>query len=119
MKFKDPRISTEFGQLLDKNYKLKMLLECVDLYCQLEHKQEITLTSIYRSEAENKAAGASSVIHTHWRAADISIRNFTIEQRNKVLAFCNQFSYPGTKGKSTAIIHAVAGGAPHLHVQYF
>lgn len=119
MNFKEQRVQSEFGELSYKNKNLKNLLQALDLFCQAEFNKDITLTSIYRSEEENRLAGGMTKVHCVWRAADVSIHDFDLAAQAKIINFCNTFTYRGTLGKHVALIHQVPGGAEHLHVQYF
>ncbi len=109
----------DFNQLTSKNLKLMTLLIGLDFFTQSEMGKHITITSIHRTEEENKAVNAQTEIHVLWRAADVSDHNFDQDEVDRILGYCNHYKYPGTPGHQVAIHHAVPGGAAHIHVQYW
>lgn len=120
MLFKTSRELSDWRDLYSRNSRLATLLYLLDNFSLLElGNKQITLTSIHRTDEENKAANAATDIHVMWRAADVSIKEFSSEERVRLVAFCNQFKYPGTPGHQVALIHSVLGGAEHLHIQYW
>jgi hypothetical protein len=119
MQFKTSREQSDFGQLAVENMMLKRLIVCLDNYSVAELGKEITITSIHRTEEENKACNAATEIHVIWHAADVSIKDLKDWEKKRLLDFCNNnFTYRGTAGHPVALIHAVPGGVSHLHLQY-
>ena len=97
------------------------MVDLLELYLSLELPGlELTCTSLYRTEEENKAIYAphppSDSPHLRWEAIDFRSLDLTPEQIKKILTFCNIFTYRG--GLPVAIHHKIAGGAEHLHIQF-
>lgn len=113
MNFKgnEERLKSEFW-LIDP--RLRQILCDMEV---LAWPEPMTITSIIRSEAENKAAGASSDIHVFRRAADV--RLFSPETTENVVRTISQmYVYdPKRPNFKTAFVHKVPGGAEHIHVQ--
>lgn len=117
MKFKSDRIQDEFASLVSKNPPLRSILVSLQGFCIHEFNEDITITSVFRTEQENKDAHAATSIHCVWGAADVSIHGFSDQSQKRMLDFCNQFTYRGTPGHKVAMIHGVPGGVSHLHIQ--
>ena len=125
---------------LDMNFihpNLFLLLGLVNQYC-LENDIQLQLTSMYRSEEENRRIGAKSVTHTQGRAVDISIREelgWTYEKTQLLVDYLNQLVETehleeGTpnpffeigaisardKVQRPIVVHNVGHGA-HIHLQ--
>ena len=82
----------------------------------------IRITSMNRSRAENKAAGAKSLIHVigpPWRSVDIGGALLKQEEIDHIADLVNEaFSYdPKRPGKYKVAYGAKHGSGKHLHLQ--
>jgi hypothetical protein len=112
--FKTPRQLQEF-------YNCEALLQEILYWIvdfQWPENVPMSITSIYRTVAENNDAGAKTQIHcqTPHRAADISLRLVPENVANKITAEVNRRWDYGNNGFPCAYTHNVGSGI-HLHVQ--
>lgn len=122
MRFKTERIKQEWLQLNTKNPKLAFLVSSLSAYCEQMFKKDVMLTEVFRTEEEQKALYSKSSQppknspHMSWCAVDIRSFDFTKEQIDKILDFCNKST--DNWFKKTAIYHEIPGNVYHLHLQY-
>jgi hypothetical protein len=114
--FKTPEIEKQYQELPVHNRRLKNAILMLDLFVSLELKKDIELTSLLRTPEENAAVGGiPNSPHLVWNAVDLRSTLYTDAEVNRIVAFMNSLTYHA--GKSTAMAHAVGGGAYHLHIQ--
>ncbi len=117
IQFKSPRIADEFLDLGRQNSRLKQLLTTLELFVELEINKDVYLTCILRTAKENAAVGGIDASpHLRWEAVDLRSSIYSQDEIDRMLAFLNQFTY--RNGKRVGVFHLIAGGAPHLHIQY-
>lgn len=125
MNFKSDRIKQEYDSLTALNPKLHDILSLLFTYCLYEFNKKITLTSIFRTQAEHDALYANtppesrpkSSPHMFWKAVDIRSTDFNDKEKQKMLAFLNCFTYTSGQGRPVAMCHTVAGNVEHFHIQ--
>lgn len=122
--FKTNRQAVEYETLKVKNKNLVRILDCLVTFCELEFKKDITLTDIFRTQADFDALYAATPVdkrpksspHMVWEAVDIRSSTFSDPEIIKMQAFLNQFTaYKGSR--KVALYHKIAAGAFHFHVQ--
>lgn len=113
MNFKgdENRLIHEYFQI---DPRLRQILSDMEV---LAYPEPMTITCIVRTEEENTAAGAKTLIHVVKRAADV--RMFKPETNERIVNTINQmYVYdPKRPNIKTVVVHQVPGGAMHNHVQ--
>lgn len=125
MNFKTQREKNEFASLTDKNAKLKVLLEALDVYTEQAFGKEIMLTRIFCTPGEEDAlyvndpsARPKVSPHEVWQGADLRSSIFTEDEINKVLTYLNSRYKYKNGALPVAFYHKISGNAYHFHVQY-
>jgi hypothetical protein len=93
-------------------------------FCK-EHNITFMITSAVRTPKKNKAVGAKSLTHVQGRAIDFSIKKFwgwtprTIALLEKYIEkrYGEYGIIPPLQRQKVLLIHKVAGGAVHAHLQ--
>jgi hypothetical protein len=124
VKFKTKRIEDEYAELDVHNPELKGLLVMLDTYSRAKFSKEIVLTHLFRTEQEQidlyKATEVSKrpakSPHQTWEAVDLRSKTFTKEEQNDMCKMLNE-TFTNPRGKTTAFVHTIAGGAEHFHIQ--
>lgn len=113
MNFKDnERFQKEFWQI---DPRLRQILCDMEV---LAYPDPMTITCLIRTEEENQAVGAATLIHCLGRAADVrmfkkmSTNDMLLDQINKI--YCYD---PKRSNLKTLILHKTEDGAFHLHAQ--
>lgn len=115
----------QFNALQQHNPKLANTLTLLSNFTRLEFKKDITLTSVFRTQAEHDALYANtpedkrpkSSPHMFWKAADIRSKDFSDAEIKRMLTFLNCFTYTSGQGKPVALYHTIAGNTFHFHIQ--
>lgn len=116
LRFKTSEIEKQFYLLPVHNRRLKHVLEMTATFCDLEFKKDVVVTEIYRDAAQNAAVGGiPNSPHMNWEAADLRSSTFSDEQLTKLKTWLNFLTF--RNGKQTCVVHAVPGGAFHVHCQ--
>lgn len=124
MKFKTENERREWAQVSTENPRMFKVGTMLDLYTQTEFGKEITLTEVYRTQAEHDALYAQTPPdkrpvtspHMRWEAFDVRSHDFTQAQIDKMLKFLNLVTVYGGQ-RQCAIYHTITGNAFHFHVQ--
>lgn len=113
MNFKgnEERLKSEFW-LIDP--RLRQILCDMEV---LAWPEPMTITCIIRTEEENRAEKAKTLIHVVKRAADVRI--FSKDTNERIATIINQmYVYdPKRPDLKTVYVHKVDGGEVHNHVQ--
>lgn len=116
IRHKDASVEKEFHELPYRNPRLYAVLRMLSYYCQIELKQDVVITEVYRDPATNAAQGGiANSPHLTWEAVDIRSLIYTPEEIEKIKNFLNCVTF--RHGKQTCVFHQVPGGAPHFHIQ--
>lgn len=94
-------------------------------FVHFEFKEDLVVTSIFRTQAEHDALYAltppdkrpKTSPHMYWNAFDIRSTVFSDAEKQRMLKFLNCFTYLTGQGKPVAILHSIAGNVEHFHVQ--
>lgn len=125
IEFKSPRIRDEFTKLFDQNRKLWCLIDDLGTWVKKTYNKDVTLTHIWRSQAEHNALYAATDLlkrpasspHMRWQAVDIRSYDFDDDELKAIVKWIND-NYKNPNGRVVAFAHAIAGGAFHVHIQY-
>jgi hypothetical protein len=110
MNFKEKKIRDEFWQI---DPRLRQILCDIEV---LAYPEYMTITCIMRTEEENKAVRAKTLIHCVGRAADI--RPFKSETTNAMLLeLINQLYVYDVNRPNLKTLYRHVGTGDHLHVQ--
>ena len=111
--FRDDRTALEFPHI---DPRLRGVLLSLAMESQGRGWHKPLVTSLYRTEAEERAAGAKSRTHKDCRAADLSLRPYVDGgvAPDDVVRWVNEAF--GTLPQVTALRHDVGGG-DHIHIQ--
>lgn len=96
------------------------LMHDFDLEAEKVGWGKIIVTSMWRTRAENKAAGATTLIHCAKpiRAADIRIRDVAPEIVEMVgNALCARWEYDRKQPRLNVAFWKLHGTGPHMHLQ--
>jgi len=124
VKFKTTRIEEEYSELQDKNAQLHALLVMLDGYTRAKFSKEIVLTHLFRTPEEQVSLYAATEPskrpakspHQSWEAVDLRSTTFTEAEHKDMCDMLNK-TYKNKNAKPVAFVHAIAGGAPHFHIQ--
>ncbi len=115
LNFKTARILSEWENPLLPDFLVQMVLFLGEERFR-RFSQYTTITSIFRTYAENKALKAKSLTHVEWRAidcrADMSIIAAEMDVRALMLK-----KFPTKRGEKPRVAPLNHGTAPHYHVQ--
>lgn len=116
MRFASPRQEKEFHSpsLVAPLREIALDLE--------EHVAELLVTSVWRSVAENKAAGATTLIHPYWRGVDVVPADVTHRAQavmDDMGAYVNSRWKYGCFWKPwlQVAVTRLHGTGPHVHLQ--
>lgn len=97
---------------------LKEIIDEIAEYALVTWGWLLCVTSIYRTDQENRDAGAKTSIHCYWRAVDIRTRNVDPEWVTDVTKWANgRWIYDPNRPHLPLVYSAVHGTGPHMHVQ--
>lgn len=86
-------------------------------FAEQQYGWNFTLTSIYRTPAEDAAINASG-IHTYWRAVDVRIRGRAQAEVNGVADYINgRYAYDPARPAMKVCFKEPHGTGPHAHYQ--
>jgi len=122
---KTPRLKKEHENLRHQNVALYGLLEALSAMVEGTLKKNITITHLWRSQEEHNGLYAATDLlarpksspHMRYQAVDLRSKDFTDKEIKDIVAWVNA-NYKNPGGKVSALAHAIAGGAYHLHIQY-
>ena len=118
MKFKDnsERLQKEWDSpKLSK--MVKTIVEDAAEFARTKFNWEFTVTSIFRTKAEDAALHASG-LHVEWRAVDIRSRGIDQEAVNKVAEFINKkYAYDPKRPGMKVCFKEPHGNGVHAHYQ--
>ena len=125
VEYKTPRLRDEFIELHDKNRDLFNLIDALSVWVKSTFDKDITVTSIFRTEAENGALYANTPVdqrpkgkpHCFWKAVDLRSYDFEKDELDKIVSWINT-NYKNPNGRVTSFVHEVAGNTYHFHIQY-
>jgi hypothetical protein len=123
IKFKSEREQKEYNELPIHNSRLAAFIRAMDIFCTLEFGKDLTITSLFRTQAEHNTLYANtpiadrpiSSVHCQWEGCDLRSTDFTLAQIDRIVDFANQFTF--RHGKKVGLYHMINGNAPHLHLQ--
>ena len=123
IKFKTDRQKSEYESLSIYNKRLRDVLDMVALYARVEFDKDITVTDLFRTQAEFDSLYAETPVdkrpstspHLTQEAADLRSSDFTDNERNKILKLLSAVTY--RDGKPSALVHQITGNALHFHIQ--
>lgn len=125
--FKTPRLRDELSKLLEKNKELHDLIIDLNSYAQDNFEQTVTITMIYRTQAEQDYLYRNSERyqkkkfkspHQFWQAVDVRSLDFTERQIKELVDWINARMNPTNYYRWTAKCHEVGGNGRHFHIQY-
>jgi hypothetical protein len=105
--FKSPELKEEYQEKINK--RLKVILLAVSVFCWNSFHKEITITSLIRLDNPHS-------VHYYGRGADVRSRNFTNEEKIKILNYTNSFLY-GKDNIKTCILERFNQKNEHFHIQ--
>lgn len=77
-----------------------------------------TITCIFRTMKEEKAAGAKTTLHHNWRAVDFRTKDIPESMVAKACAAVNlAYTYDPARPHLTVAYSAPHGTGPHCHIQ--
>jgi hypothetical protein len=96
---------------------VKKIVEDAAEFARTKFNWEFTITSIFRSKAEDAALHASG-IHVEWRAVDVRSRGIDQEAVNKVAEFINKkYAYDPNRPGMKVCFKEPHGNGVHAHYQ--
>lgn len=114
--FVSKRIEREWNDARLTKLLRDIVLEAA-AYAEEKYGWNFTLTSIYRTKAEDAALNASG-IHVYWRAVDVRIKGRPQSQINAVADYINnRYVYNPDKPALKVCFKEVHGTGPHAHFQ--
>jgi hypothetical protein len=122
--FKTLNERDEYLELPKRNPKLLDLLIDLTAYTAKKHGKDITLTSVYRDEEEQKDLYKESPTrpaaspHCTWQAVDLRSSTLTQEEMDDMCAYLNS-RYKNANGKVVAFTHKIPGNVMHFHLQLY
>lgn len=99
---------------------LVTLMHALDLEAEKLGWKKVVVTSMWRTRAENKVAGAKTLVHCQKpiRAADIRIRDQNPEVVEMVgKALNGMFQYDPKQPRLSVALWRLHGTGPHIHLQ--
>jgi len=124
IQFKDDsiRITSDYADLSNHNGPLRELIVDVSEYVFSEYKKNITITMIYRTQAEQEGiygvGYAKKSPHQFWQAIDLRSKVFTTEEIDDIVEYINNGYNKSNYYKWSAKNHEVNGHGTHFHIQY-
>jgi hypothetical protein len=116
--FKDDRIKREWesGKL---DPTVQAIVRDASEFAGTLLQWPLTLTSIWRSQGEEKQLGGTS-IHCFWRAVDIRTRDQDPAVVACLVAYLNgKYIYDATRPTKVVAYNKPHGTGPHCHIQSF
>lgn len=114
--FVSKRIEKEWNDARLEKLLREIVLEAA-AYAEQKYGWNFTLTSIYRTEAEDAALNASG-IHVYWRAVDVRIKGRPQTQIDAVANYINsRYVYNPDKPARKVCFKEAHGTGPHAHFQ--
>lgn len=118
MLFKTERQQQEWNSP-ELDPRLRGIVLAVAEFVWRNYKRSAVITSIWRSDAEQKSIYGEDVKklspHQFWRGIDMRTRDYTQDEITGIIAFLNK-NWPRVDGKPLVIYHDVGRG-DHLHIQ--
>lgn len=97
---------------------LKEIVDEIAEYALVTWGWLFCVTSIYRTDQENRDAQAKTSIHCYWRAVDIRTRGIDPAWVEDVTKWANErWVYDFTRLALPIAYSAAHGSGPHLHLQ--
>ena len=115
--YRDQRLLAE---ATERHPMLVEVMHALDLEAEKVGWKKVIVTSMWRSRAENRAAGAKTLIHCQKpiRAADIRIRDVDPALVELVGTALNlKYQYDKNQPKLNVAFWKLHGTGPHLHLQ--
>ena len=116
LKFKTEKEYNDFYSMaLDP--RIRVLCLAAAAWLELEHGRDFVLTSLIRSNAEEKRLGGSGV-HAVGRAADGRLKDLPQEAVTSLTTFLDRYFYRGdaSRGYPLYYVHG-EGDNRHIHIQ--
>lgn len=126
MKGLSKRLAKEYADLTSHNLPLKRVIEDLNNYVNLAFKKTLTITMIYRTQAEQEYLYKDNARyikkkfkspHQFWQAVDLRSRTFTKGELTQISDYLNNKWNSSNYYKWTAKVHNVGHGV-HLHIQF-